>query len=430
MTDTTRTYYLETYGCQMNVSDSELVRSILNGAGWQETASIDDAQLLLFNTCSVRQHAEQRVLGRISNEKHRKKANPELKIAVLGCMAQRMGKSMLETEPGIDYIIGVDQYSDLPEILAGSGGINTEFDFEQVYPGCQPLHQSRTCAFITIMRGCDNFCSYCIVPHVRGRERSVPFDEIIAEARLCGERGQKEITLLGQNVNSYNYDDRGLQELLRELNKIDSLHRIRFITSHPKDLSDGLIAAMAECDKVCEQIHLPMQSGDSHILNAMNRKYSFEHYLALTEKLRKAMPDIGLTTDVIAGFPGETEAMFANTLAALKTIRFDYAFCFKYSEREGTAATSLAGSVPEAVRLARLQQLIDAQKAITAEKFQAQVGRTVEVYVEDISRKSSAQVSGKTRDFKIAVLSGTAEDIGTLKTAKVLKSTPGTLICE
>ncbi len=422
-------FFIETYGCQMNVADSELVSSILVSAGWNIAENIDEADLLLFNTCSVRQHAENRILGRIANERSRKLAKPDLRIGMLGCVAQRMGKSLLETDSGVDFVVGVDQYEALPELLQAETGLSTEMDTRQTYPGIHPLRQDHTCGFVTIMRGCDNFCSYCIVPYVRGRERSVPLEQIIEEVRSCGEQGLKDVTLLGQNVNSYRHGQTGFPELLRELNKIDSIYRLRFITSHPKDLSDELVRAMADCAKVCHHIHLPLQSGDDTVLQAMNRKYSYAHYLGLVHKLRKAMPDIAITTDLIAGFPGETDAMFENTLQAMREIEFDYSFCFKYSPRDGTAAADFPGQIDEETRLRRLQNMVALQREITLKKFTDQIGNEVEVYVEGMSKKSTAQVSGKTRDYKIAVLTGSADEIGTLKRSKVTGATAGTLIC-
>lgn len=422
-------FYIETYGCQMNVADSELVSTILTQAGHEETEHIDEAELILFNTCSVRSHAEERVLGRVSNELSRKRSNPRLKIALLGCMAQRMGKSLMEK--GVDLVIGVDQYHKLPEFLidAESFSYQADFDQTQVYQEFQPTHKNNTCAFVTIMRGCNNFCSYCIVPYVRGRERSRNWQAIYNEVRQVGEAGLKDITLLGQNVNSFHYDELGFPELLIKLNEIESIERIRFVTSHPKDLSDKLIEAMATCGKVCEHIHLPMQSGNSHILEIMNRGYSAQHYLSLVTKLRNAIPDIALTTDIIAGFPGESESEFQDTLGVMAEIGFDYAFCFKYSPRDGTRAAELPNQIPEEIRLERLQRMIDLQREITHKKFRAQIGKTVEVYVEDFSRKSRDQVSGKTRDFKIAVLSGGQSEIGKLKQVVVKDATAGTLIC-
>ncbi len=417
----------------MNVADSELVSSILISAGHSPVTDIDDAQVIIFNTCSVRDHAEQRVLGRIANEKHRKSSNPEIKIGVIGCMAQRMGKRLIEIEPGIDFVVGVDQYQHLPHILEDAESCAEDalqMDKTQVYPNVMPFRQDKNCGFVTVMRGCNNFCSYCIVPYVRGRERSRPVNDIYEEAKSASEAGLHDITLLGQNVNSYQFDGYRFPDLLRKLNNIESLWRLRFVTSHPKDLSDELISVMAECSKVCEHIHLPLQAGDDQLLKKMNRSYGVDHYLGLIDKLRAAIPGIAITTDLMVGFPSETEAQFENTLRVMEAIRFDYAFCFKYSEREGTAAASYEDQVPEEVRLRRLQAMICLQRKITLEKFRGQIGKTVAVYVENFSRRSDDMVSGKTRDFKIAVLSGGADKIGGLSKAKVIDATAGTLICE
>jgi len=357
----------------MNIADSELVCSILMEAGHQLVSSIDEAELIIFNTCSVREHAENRVLGRIATEKYRKSINPELKIAVIGCMAQRMGKRLIENY-GIDYIVGVDKYLELPELIQQEKGVKTETDNLQTYTGIMPLHQSQTCAYVTIMRGCNNFCSYCIVPYVRGRERSLPAKLIIEEVKKCGQIGLKDITLLGQNVNSYSYQDINFPKLLRQLNGIDSIYRIRFITSHPKDLSDELIEVMAESSNICEHIHLPLQSGDNDILAAMNRNYTIEHYINIINKLRNAIPDIAITTDIMTGFPGESETAFNHTLQAMQEIQFDYAFCFKYSPRENTKAATLPDQIPEEIRLERLKRMVNLQREISRKKYEAKIG--------------------------------------------------------
>lgn len=416
----------------MNVADSELVTSILINAGFEAVKDINHAELIIFNTCSVRKHAEDRVLGRISNEKHRKQAKPDLKIAVIGCMAQRVGDTLVKNEIGVDYVIGVDQYHDLPRILSHDTDehVFTTMDTEQTYPGIMPKHGNQTCGFVTIMRGCNNFCTYCIVPYVRGRERSRSFREVYADVFAAADNGLRDITLLGQNVNSYFSDSHDFPALLDELCAIDNLSRLRFMTSHPKDLSDRLIDVMAKNHKICNHIHLPLQSGDNEILNKMNRNYSIEHYFTLVSKLRNAMPDIAITTDLIAGFPSESDAQFANNLSAMREIGFDFAFCFKFSPREGTTASDMHNQVIEAVRLSRLQQMIDLQRKITLDKFSAMIGREVEVYVEGLSKKSAAQISGKTDDFKIAVLTGSEKQIGTLVRARVIAATAGTLICE
>lgn len=423
-------YYIETYGCQMNESDSELVMSILNDAGHQCVDDISDADIILFNTCSVREHAEQRVLGRISNERHRKQTNKALKIGVLGCMAQRLGDELILNDLGIDFVVGVDQYKMLPDLLAEQSGFSLQMNKEEVYDNIIPQHQGEHCGFVTIMRGCDNFCTYCIVPYVRGRERSRSYKDIASDIEEALSKGMRDITLLGQNVNSYLFDDLDFPDLLSRIEAdFPELYRLHFITSHPKDLSLKLIDTMAISKLICEHIHLPLQSGNSEVLAKMNRKYSYKEYYEKALALRKAIPDIAITTDLIAGFPSETDSQFEDTLEAMKQIRFDYAFCFKYSPREGTTAATF-DQLDEQVRLKRLQQMIDLQREITLEKYREMIGKIVEVYVEGFSKKSIKKVSGKSRDFKICVLSGTETDIGTLKRARVIDATAGTLICE
>jgi tRNA-2-methylthio-N6-dimethylallyladenosine synthase len=422
-------FFIETYGCQMNVADSELVTSILIEAGNTAVANIDEAEVLLFNTCSVRQHAEDRVLGRISNELKRKKSNPAFKIGVIGCMAQRIGDELVKQNLGIDFVVGVDQYDNLPELFESSATNQFLYmDNLQIYNHIQPVHADSFCGFVTIMRGCNNFCSYCIVPYVRGRERSRPLEDIITDVKNAAAKGIIDITLLGQNVNSYQSDNTSYPMLLKQLNDIDEVGRLRFVTSHPKDLSDELIWVMSTSDKVCEHIHLPMQCGDNEILARMNRKYTIEHYLGLVDKLRRAMPNIAITTDLIAGFPGETEAQFENTIQAMKTVGFDYAFCFKYSNRTGTEASEYLDQVDEELRLLRLQKMIGIQRHQTLLKFKAQVGKTVEVLVEGKSKLGGNQLSGKTRDFKICVFDGTENQTGSIVNVLVTEATAGTLI--
>ncbi len=425
-------FYIETYGCQMNVSDSELVASILIRAGFIQAETIDDADVILFNTCSVRQHAEDRVIGRISNEQSRKSSKPNLKIGVIGCMAQRLGEKLLAMKTGIDIVAGVDQYEHLPELILGEHpghAVLTELDELEIYESIYPIRKQGLCGFITIMRGCNNFCSYCIVPYVRGRERSRPLDDILMEVDQAAKAGFRDITLLGQNVNSYNYQGIDFPRLMSEINNLESVWRLRFVTSHPKDLSDSLIQVMADTKKICNHIHLPLQSGDDVILEKMNRKYTSAHYLGLISKLRKAIPNIGITTDIIAGFPGETEAQFQNTYHMMEEIAFDYAFTFKYSPREGTAAAKFDDHLPEEIRLNRLQQLINLQHSITLTKFKQQIGKIKEVYVENFSKKSEKDISGKTDDFKITVIrDGDKSMIGTIIPVKIEDATGGTLI--
>ncbi|MCB5259441.1 MAG: tRNA (N6-isopentenyl adenosine(37)-C2)-methylthiotransferase MiaB [Candidatus Cloacimonetes bacterium] len=423
-------FYIETYGCQMNVADSELVYSILQNAGYTPANSIDETDILLFNTCSVREHAERRVLGRISNERHRKKEKPWFKIVLLGCMAQRIGRILLEKDIGIDYAVGVDQYKDLPVLLSSDIHSALEFNPVEIYDAIMPVHQGKHCAYVTIMRGCNNFCSYCIVPHVRGRERSRPYNDILCDVKSALEFNMLDISLLGQNVNSYHYQELSFPKLLHKISEdIPELRRLRFVTSHPKDLSDELVIQMRDNPKICEHIHLPMQSGSDDVLFRMNRSYSYNKYLERINKLRDAIPNIAITTDLIAGFPGETDQEFEDTLSAMENIEFDYAFCFKYSPRNGTSAANFENQIPEKIRLKRLQTMIELQRKITLKKFKAQVGNIVEVYVEGFSKKSKQQVSGKTRDFKIAVLNGNETHIGKIVKVYVEDATAGTLLC-
>jgi len=424
-------FYIETYGCQMNVSDSEIVSTILIESGCIPADNIDEADVIIFNTCSVRKHAEDRVMGRITNEKARKTRNSSLLIGVIGCMAQRAGEDLLADDTGIDFVVGVDQYNDLPRIIRGlaSERISTAIDTDQVYPRVMPTRGDPYCAFVTIMRGCNNFCSYCIVPYVRGRERSRPVDEIMKDVTEAVQTGHLDVTLLGQNVNSYQYGDADFPALLAKLERVEGLKRLRYITSHPKDLSSRLIDVMSRSSVICHHIHLPLQSGDDTVLQAMNRGYSTSDYENIAANLRNAMPDIALTTDLIAGFPGESETQFSRTLDLMREIEFDYAFCFKYSNRTGTSAENLPNQIPEEVRLERLQRMIELQREITLRKFRSMIGKEVEIYAEGFSKKSKLRVSGKTRDYKIAVADGSTDDLGKIIRAKVKDATAGTLIC-
>ncbi len=421
-------FYIETYGCQMNISDSELVATILSTAGHIQADNIEDADVIIFNTCSVRQHAEDRVMGRIANEKSRKRTKTNLKIGVIGCMAQRLQDELIDLQKEIDFVVGVDQYSELPFIIESDEHLAVDFNKEEIYNEIYPTRRGKFNAFVTIMRGCNNFCSYCIVPYTRGRERSRPLSDVLEEVRIAGDNGYKDITLLGQNVNSYDYDGVKFPDLLRELNKIDNIKRLRFVTSHPKDLSDDLVIAMSECDKVCKNIHFAMQSGNTEVLKRMNRGYTAEHFYGRILKLREYMPDISITTDVIAGFPGESEEQFMDTYNLMKKIEFDYAFMYKYSPRRGTKAAEFTDQVDEAVRLSRLQRLIDMQREVTLHKYQAMIGKIVEVYVENVSKKSDDELSGKTDQYKICVFPGDKELIGQFVKVKITDATAGTLI--
>ena len=425
-------FFIRTYGCQMNVADSELVAGILSDAGYRKTDTIDDADIIIFNSCTVRQHAEDRVLGRITAEAKRKKQNPNMLIGLIGCVAQRKGEELLEEIKSLDFVVGTDQYKQLPEIISKCM-LRKEHLFADVqnnienYENIYPVRNKGVNAFVTIMRGCNNFCSYCIVPYVRGRERSRNHKEILHEIEKTGKEGFKDVTLLGQNVNSYNDSEYTFPDLLKDASQISTIERLRFVTSHPKDISDKVIEVMAHEPKLCEHLHLPMQSGSDRILEKMNRNYTSEKYLNIIHKSRNAIPNIAITTDVMVGFPGETEEDFLQTYNFMKQIRFDYAFTFKYSPREGTAAASYSKQIPEKTRLERLQKLIELQEQITFEKYREQIGRSVQVYVEHTSKKSDNELSGRTRDNKIAVFPSDKKLIGTFVDIKIVDATGWTL---
>ena len=416
----------------MNVADSEMVAGLLIESGYEFTKDINDADIIIFNSCTVRQHAEDRVIGRITQEGSRKKTKTNLIIGLIGCVAQRCGEELLQKIDCLDFTIGTAQYHLLPKVIKNCLNNNCSISFLQTnhnenYSNISPYRIKGVNAFVTIMRGCNNFCSYCIVPYVRGRERSRNHLEILKEIEKAGNDGFKDITLLGQNVNSYNDDTIDFPTLLKMTSKIDSIKRLRFVTSHPKDLSEKLIAVMVNEKKVCEHLHLPLQSGSDAILEKMNRGYTTEKYCSIIEKLRKAIPDIALTTDVMVGFPGETKNDFMDTYNIMKEIRFDYAFTFKYSPREGTESSKFDNQIDESIRLARLQKLITLQEKITYEKYQEQIGKIAEVYVEKTSKKDEDALSGKTRDNKIVVFPGNKSLIGQFEKIKIIDATGWTL---
>jgi len=425
-------FKIETYGCQMNVADSEIITSILENSGLLHTEDIEQADIIIFNTCSVRQHAEDRIIGRIANEISRKLKNPQLLIGVVGCMAQRLGEALKKTNKHIDFVVGVDQYAQLPNIIntclqKNAFIANTDFSTDQLYSHISPTRSNNISAFISISRGCDNYCTYCIVPYTRGRERSRPINEILKETESAVQNHLYEVTFLGQNVNSYSCDGYDFADLLKKANNIQNIKRIRFITSHPKDLSDKLIETITTCENVCPHVHLPLQSGNDEILQKMNRNYTASHYLSLVNKLRTAIPDIAITTDVIAGFPGETDAQFLDTLNIMRDIAFDFAYMFKYSPRTGTKATNLPDDIAEDIKLARLQALIDQQTSITTLKYKQKVGQIQEIYVESLSKKSPDELCGKTKDFKITVFPAKEDLIQTFVPVKIVDAVGWTL---
>ena len=434
--------FIETYGCQMNVNDSEVALSILQKAGYERCETMDAADLILINTCSVRDNAEQRVLGRLDVFRQEKRRRSGVVVGVMGCMAERLKEKLLEN-PAVDIVAGPDAYRDLPRLVAavtGSGKqINTILSHEETYGDISPVRMDRegVTAFISIMRGCNNVCSYCIVPFVRGAERSRDPKSIVREARELIAAGYKEINLLGQNVDSYHWMDPESGEnvdfagLLEKVAMLDSKIRIRFATSHPKDMSDAVLLAMSRHANICRHIHLPVQSGSNTMLEKMNRKYTREHYLERIARIREILPDCAITTDVIAGFCGETETDHEATLSLMKEVRYDSAFMFQYSERPGTKASRhFPDDVPAEVKTRRLNEIIAQQNGISLESNERCVGQCYEVLVECVSKRSDAELMGRTSQNKSCVFPAAGHKPGDTVTVRVLSCTSATLRCE
>ena len=413
--------YIETYGCQMNVADSEVVASVMKMAGYETTDSLDDANAVFLNTCSVRDNAEQKIIHRLEALNALRRKGRKLIIGVLGCMAERV-KEQLLTDYGADLVAGPDAYLSLPDLVAqaelGQKAINIELSTTETYRDIIPqrLCGPQISGFVSIMRGCNNFCHYCIVPYTRGRERSRDVESILAEVRDLAARGYKEVTLLGQNVNSYHGRHNGTEEvdfaaLLRLVARAVPEMRIRFSTSHPKDMGDETLRVIAEEPNVCRHIHLPVQSGSNRILKLMNRKYTREWYLERVAAIRRIVPDCGLSTDIFAGYCSETEEDHALSLSLMRECGYDSAFMFKYSERPGTyAARHLPDDVPEEVKVRRLEELIALQNELSAESNRRCIGHTYEVLIEGTSKRSREQLFGRTEQNKVVVF-----DRGTLR---------------
>ncbi len=414
---TSRSVYIETYGCQMNVADSELVASILNDSGYQITTTAEEADIILLNTCAVREHAEERVIGRVSQLNGLRAHRPNLTLGVLGCMAQHLSKSLPARAPFVDLVMGPDAYRRLPEILAQSSNdalLDVRLDRSENYVGVDPVRKTGTNAWVTIIRGCDKFCTFCIVPYVRGRERSISANEIVNQVERIAQEGFKEVTLLGQTVNSYREGKTDFADLLRQVSAVDGIERVRFTSPYPVDFTDRVIDAMAEVAEVCPSLHLPVQSGSNAQLQTMQRGYNIEEYRELVHKLRAAMPDIALTTDIITGFCGETDEDFCQTYELMQEILYDSAFMFKYSAREGTYADKkMPDDVPEEIKGERLQQVIKLQEGISRERNQRWIGQSVEVLVEGPSKRPAAdgkpRYYGRTRQGKTAIFTQEVE---------------------
>ena len=426
--------YIETYGCQMNVNDSEVILSILQDAGYVLTEDIAQADVILANTCSIRDNAEQRIWGRIDQFKIQKRNRKGVVIGIVGCMAERLKDELLKA---VDIVAGPDSYRTLPELLKAvtpdSPQINVLLSHEETYAEISPvrLDKNGISAFISIMRGCNNVCSYCIVPYTRGRERSRDAHTIVREARELWENGYKEVTLLGQNVDSYLWEDVGFAKLLEMVAEVDPQLRVRFSTSHPKDISDEVIYTMARHENICRHIHLPVQSGSSVMLEKMRRKYDREWYLERVDKIRSVMPDCGITTDVIAGFSGETEQDHADTLSLMEKVVFDSAFMFAYSERPGTLASKkYPDDIPYEVKTARLNEIIALQGRMSLKSNEKEIGKVMKVLVEGPSKKNPDQLCGRAGSNKMCVFPSRGEKPGDYCEVKVASVTSATLICE
>jgi len=409
----------------MNEYDSELVAGLLEKQDYTRAESSEDAQLILLNTCSVREHAEEKVHARLGNLKVLKDKDPDVKLGVLGCMAQNLKEDLLTSKPYVDVILGPDSYRKLPSMLEDQtqselNVIDTKLSRMEVYDDLFPARREGINAWISIMRGCDKFCTFCIVPFTRGRERSRSVESIVEEAQQVVEDGFKEITLLGQNVNSYTHEGRRFHELLEGVAGIDGLQRIRYTSPHPQDFDDELIAIHANNSKICNHIHFPLQAGSNEVLERMNRTYSREHFVNMAQKMRDEIPGLSISTDMIVGFPGETEADFQETLEVMEEIRFDTAFTFKYSSRPGTKAAEFEDTVPEEEKQNRLQQMITLQREHTLYRNQLHVGDTMEILVEKDSKKSDMQHQGRTRSNKIVIFDKAGEKPGDLVNVKVL----------
>ena len=428
--------YIETYGCQMNVNDTEVVFSILGKAGYGRAEDMSEADVIMANTCSIRDNAEQRIWGRIDQFFGQKKARPDVIVGILGCMAERLKEALLDSGK-VDLVAGPDAYRSLPALIDAAGDghpqINVELSREETYGDISPvrLDKNGVSAFISIMRGCNNVCSYCVVPYTRGAERSRDCHSIVKEACDCLEKGYKEVTLLGQNVDSYLYEGVNFAKLISMVAELSPSLRVRFSTSHPKDISDELIHTMARYGNVCRHIHLPVQSGNDRILEKMRRRYDRAWYLERVQKIRSVMPDCGITTDAIVGFCSETEEEFRDTLSIFSEVGYDSAFMFNYSERPGTLASrSYPDDIPLEVKTRRLEELIALQNKLSLESNRRDIGKEFQVLVEGPSKKNAAELCGRTGSNKMCVWPDITHHAGDYVRVKVVDCTQATLICK
>jgi tRNA-2-methylthio-N6-dimethylallyladenosine synthase len=423
--------FLETYGCQMNVADSEIMAGVLEHAGLERVSSADQADAVILNTCAIRENAERRVLGRLGEFAHLKLSNPKLVVGVAGCMAQHLRKRLLDHSRVLDLVVGPDGYRDLPALLARAANepvANVRLDRDETYGDLEPRREPGVRAWITAQRGCDKFCTYCVVPFTRGRERSLPLAELVRQARRAVEQGFREIVFLGQTVNSYHDGMHDFADLLLATAEVEGVRRIRYTSPHPADVTERLVQAHVSCAKVCPHVHLPLQSASDEVLRAMNRTYTLDEYLRVAERLRTAIPGVALSTDIIVGFPGETAADFERTHRHMREMRYDSAFLFKYSARPDTRAYGLPETVTEEEKGERLARLIETQQQVSAEINDGWIGRETEVLVESTARKNTKQLYGKNPQFKTVVFPDDGSAPGTLRRVRVIGATPITLL--
>jgi tRNA-2-methylthio-N6-dimethylallyladenosine synthase len=433
--DNDKKVYIETYGCAMNFSDTEIVLSLLSDFGYNETDDIKNSDVILLNTCSIRENAETRIYNRLKHLSAHKKKNPYKVIGILGCMAERLRHDLIEKEKFVDLIIGPDEYRKLPHLIdslieTGEKGVAVQLSKVETYDDIIPIRKEGINSWISVMRGCDKFCTFCVVPFTRGRERSRKVESIIKEAKMLFDEGIKDVTLLGQNVNSFNDEGNDFADLLGRVAKAVPEMRFRYSTSHPYDCSKKLIETMAEHDNVCKYLHLPVQSGSERVLKLMNRLYTMEQYMGIMNYAKELMPGIGLSTDIITGFPTETEEDHQMTIDLLEEVEYDGAYTFAYSPRENTKSYRMTDDVPIEVKTRRLDEIIHVQRKVSARIYKGMVGKTVEVLIESNSKKSDDYLMGRTDCNKSVILLKRNNKIGDLVNVKIVKSNSATLFAE